>query len=776
MEHALLVLEYDAVCKKLAGYCETALGALQAGQMKPAFDARAVWSLLDLTESAYALLGVAVPTSLGPVRDLRRQVMLAAKGSVLGGSEIYQAAESLAAMRAFRSFLFARREDYPLLWGIAQGLADAKAIEERIFESLEPDGEVKDTASATLAGLRRKLVSLQARIVEKIQSYCTGKTREYLTDPIYTVRDGRYVVPLSASHRGKIKGIVHGTSGTGQTIFIEPEDVLQLSNVLREAESAEREEVMRILADLSSRIGSIALAFEQGIEAAGQLDFILAKAKMGYAEDGVLPLRAQKPSVEIVNGRHPLLDRASVVPLSVSVGYDFNGLLITGPNTGGKTVAIKTIGLLVLMAQSGLMPPANGMRLGPFTQLWADIGDEQSIQQSLSTFSGHIRNISEALNGVKPGALVLFDELGAGTDPAEGAVLAKAILEEFHAAGALIIASSHYGELKAFAYNTSGFQNAAMEFDAKSLRPTYRLLMGAPGASHALKIAERYGMPRRLIEKAREGLSSEQQDIARMMEQLEQSQRQARIAQGEADRRAAELKKLEAKAEKKLAEAEEIRKTVYAKATDQIESVLRDIRREAMQVFDDLKKSADPKTLEASRSRLKNLQEVGDELASQFEMKRLTKALVPELAKGMTVRVEGYTQIGTVLGEAKNGLVPVQMGPLKLTVPIEDVSLTQEKPAEKKRMPNVSLSRALNAASEIHLRQLRAEEALQQLEKFIDDAVLANIPSVRIVHGKGEGILRKVVQDYLKRHPSVKSLRDADPAEGGQGVTIAVLR
>lgn len=775
MQHALQVLEYDAIRRKLAEHCETALARQHAAGMDPLFEPEAVWSLLDLTESAYRLLGAAVPPSLGPVRDLRKQVIHAAKGSVLGGQEIYQAADSLAAMRAFRSFINTRREDYPLLWNIAEGLADAKAVEERIFDSLEPDGEVKDSASATLAGLRRKMIATQSRIIERIQSYCTGKTREYLTDPIYTTRDGRYVIPLSANHRGKIKGIVHDTSGTGQTIFIEPEDVLQLGNTLREVESAEREEVMRILADLSARLGSVALAFEQGVEAAGELDFILAKVKMGYADDGILPLRANKPCADITSGRHPLLDKTKVVPLTVTVGYEFNGLLITGPNTGGKTVAIKTIGLLVLMAQSGLMPPANGMRLGPFSQIWADIGDEQSIQQSLSTFSGHIRNISEALNGVKAGALVLFDELGAGTDPAEGAALAKAILEEFHSAGALLVASSHYGELKAFAYNTPGFQNAAMEFDAKSLRPTYRLLMGAPGASHALKIAERYGMPKHLVELAREGLSSEQQDIALMMEKLELSQRQARIAQGDADRRISELKKLEDKAEKKLAEAEEIRKTVYSKATDQIESVLRDIRREAMQVFDDVKKSADPKAMEAARSHLKGLQEIGDELASQFETTRTKKEKPVELSKGMTVRVEGYTQIGTTLGDPKDGLILVQMGPLKLNVPVDDVSITQDKIGEKKRKPNVSLNRAMHATSEIHLRQMRAEEALQLLEKFIDDAVLAGIPSVRIVHGKGEGILRKIAQDYLRRHRSVKSFRDADPAEGGQGVTIAVF-
>jgi DNA mismatch repair protein MutS2 len=776
MHHALQVLEYDAVRQRLAEHCETVLGTRLCEQMVPLFEAEAVWSRLDLTESAYKLLGAHVPPSLGPIRDHRKAVFRAAKGSVLGGQEIFEAADTLAAMRAFRSFLAPRKEEYALLWNYAQSLPDCKVIEERIFDSVDPDGQVKDSASTALASLRRKMVNVQSRVIERIQSYCTGKTREYLTDPIYTMRDGRYVVPLSASHRGKIKGIVHDTSATGQTIFIEPDDVLQLGNALREAEAAEREEVLRILADLSAKLGSVARLFEEGVEAAGDLDFILAKAKMGYADNGIIPQRATTPCLELREGRHPLLDRDKVVPLSITVGYEFNGLLITGPNTGGKTVAIKTVGLLVLMTQSGLMPPALSMRLGPMTQIWADIGDEQSIQQSLSTFSGHIHNIAEALSGIKEGALVLFDELGAGTDPAEGAALAKAILEEFFTKGARIIASTHYGELKAFAYNTEGFQNAAMEFDAKSLRPTYRLLMGAPGASHALKIAERYGMPKTLVEKAREGLSSEQQDIAIMMEKLEQSQRQARIAQGDADRRIAELRKLEAKAEKKLSEAEEIRRTVHSKATDQIEGALREIRREAFDVFEDLKKSVDSKTLEQARNRLKGIQSTGDELADQFTVTRSKQTKEATLEKGMTVKVEGYTQVGTVLSDPKNDSVLVQMGPLRLTVPVVDVHPAQTVHDPKKRSPNIGLNKALSATTEIQLRHMRAEDAIRDLEKFLDDAVLAGLSSVRIVHGKGGGVLRKITQDMLRKYPHVSRYRDGEEGEGGQGVTIAFFK
>jgi DNA mismatch repair protein MutS2 len=776
MEHALQVLEFDAVRARLRAHCETSMGEDLASKLLPSFDAPTVWRDLELTDCAYKLLANHVPPSLGPVRDLRKSVFRAAKGSVLGGVEIFEAGEALGAMRAFRSFLSARRPEFDLLWVHAECLPDAKALEEKIAASLEPDGEVKDSASSALAGLRRRKVSAQARVIERIQSYCTGKSREYLSDPIYTVRDGRYVVPLQANHRNKIKGIVHDTSGTGQTIFIEPEDVLQLGNALKEVEAAEREEVLRILAELSAKLGAVARSFEDGVEASGYLDYVISKARLGYADDGAMPDKAKGHSIEFTDGRHPLLDRKTVVPLTITVGYDYNGLLITGPNTGGKTVAIKTVGVLVLMAQSGLMLPARSARLGPFTQVWADIGDEQSIQQSLSTFSGHIRNISNALHGMKEGALVLFDELGAGTDPAEGAALAKAILTTLKDKGARIVASTHYGELKAYAYNTEGFQNAAMEFDVKSLRPTYRLILGAPGASHALKIAERYGMPRELVELAREGLSEEQQDVQIMMEKLELSQRQARIAQGDADRRTADLRKLETQANKKLAEAEEVRRTVYSKATDSIEATLREIRLEAATIFDELKKSVDPRALEAARNKLKSLQILGEEFAGEFEVERPKQESAAPIAKGLSVRVEGYTQIGTILADPKGDSVLVQMGPLKITVPVGDVRPTKDLGTPKKAKPNLGLQRAMTASTEIHLREQRAEEAMRTLEKFIDDAVLGGLSSVRIVHGKGEGILRKLTHEFLKKHPDVSKYRDADPAEGGQGVTIATFR
>jgi DNA mismatch repair protein MutS2 len=683
-------------------------------------------------------------------------------------------------MRMFRTFLQPLRESMPILFPYAEALPEHRKVEDQLVESLEPDGSVRDAASAQLSTLRQRKKSAASRIIERVQAYTTGRTRELLSDPIYTVRDGRYVIPLKAENRGKIRGIVHDTSASGQTIYLEPADVLDLGNALREVEAAERAEEQRILTALSGKVGGVAPDILGGLEAAAQLDMHFAKARLGYEMKGSLPNRVEGSAfIQVQGGRHPLLDPEIAVPLDLAVGKG-SSVLITGPNTGGKTVSIKTVGLFVLMAQTGMLPPAIDIRLAPFTQVWADIGDEQSLQQSLSTFSGHIRNISAALTGLKDGALVLLDEIGAGTDPAEGAALATAILRDMSSRGAAILASTHYGELKAFAYNTPGFVNAAMEFDPKSLRPTYRLIMGAPGASHALRIAERYGIPPEIVEHAREGLGDQAQDVARMMERLEQAQRQARIAQGEADRRTQELRRAEQRAARKLEEADEIRKTANSKANEVIEAALREIRLEASRLFDELKKApVDPRVQERVRKGLRELDEVGRDFAAEFvpKPKRAAGAAVGALRKGATVRLEGYTQVGTLLEDPRDDSVQVQLGPLKMTVPVHRLHPV-DKPSGTLVKPraNIRLQKAISATTEIMLINKRAEDATRELERFVDDAMLAGIPSVRIVHGKGEGILRKVTHEFLKGHPGVANFRDGEPAEGGAGVTIATFQ
>ncbi len=777
--HSLQVLEYDAIKERLQRHCETALGAELAGDLKPAFDAASTWNLLALTGEAHDALAKHQVPSLGAIRDVRQALKVASKGGVIGGQELFQIADSLMAMRNFKTFLAARRLDMPKLSPYGENLPEARRLEEQLFDSLESDGTLKDGASPALATLRQKKKNTTARIQERIQSYTSGKTRELLSDPIYTVRDGRYVIPLKAENRGKIRGIVHDTSSSGQTIFVEPEDVLQLGNSLREVQAGERAEEQKILGQLSAKVGTVATEAIGGIEVSAKLDLVFSKARLAFQMKGTMPVPQGEHWIQIQGGKHPLLNPETTVPLDLAVGIG-SSVLITGPNTGGKTVAIKTVGLFVLMAQSGMLPPALDIRLGPFTQVWADIGDEQSLEQSLSTFSGHIKNIAEAMRFFKRGALVLLDEVGAGTDPAEGAVLAQSILQELSERGGAILASTHYGELKAFAYSTSGFQNAAMEFDQKNFRPTYRLLMGSPGASQALRIAERYGIPKKIVERAREGLGVQALDMATMMEQLEQSQRQARIAQGDADRRSEELRKAEQRASRKLAEAEEIRKNAHSKAHEIIEAALREIRLEATRVFEDLKKAPhDQKSLQTAREQLKQLQEVGQEFADEFlpRQKKAGVANAGAFSKGMSVKIDGYSQVGTLVEAAKGNSATVQMGPIKITVPISQLTpVAPSASAGLKPRASVGLQKALHATTELHLRHMRAEEALRDLEKFIDDALLAGLPNVRIIHGKGEGILRKVTQEFLRKHSGVAAFRDGEPAEGGSGATVVTFR
>lgn len=775
MSHAAGVLEFAAILSRLAAHCETDLAMKEAERIVPHWDADTVWNELDRTRQAYELISNDAPPSLAAGKPLRDALNRAGKGGVLGGLELVQIGEALSAMRSTRQFLNPKRETFPALWLHADPMPELPQIEHKLLDSLESGGDVRESASPALATLRNRRRGAQSRLVEKVQSYTSGKTRDLLSDPIYTVRDGRYVIPVKSEYRARVKGIVHDTSASGQTVFIEPEDVLAIANQIREIEAAERDEIMRILAKLSSQVGEHAREIQDGLEQIVYLDLLYAKARLAFEMKGSLPVSGgAAPGLSLEGARHPLLEQDRVVALDIRVGFEHKGLLITGPNTGGKTVAIKCVGLCVLMAQSGLYLPARMARLSPFSQVWADIGDEQSLQQSLSTFSGHIKNIAAAIKGLRRGALVLFDEIGAGTDPAEGAALAKAILLHLVDNGAVVLASTHYGELKAFAYETEGFQNAAMEFDAKTLRPTYRLIMGAPGASHALKIAERYGIPAPIVEQATGSLSEAHQDVGRMFEKLESAQKQARVAQGEADRRLNELREKEKVANRKLDEADEIRRTVHAKANAEIEAVLREVRLQAQDVFDELKKHVDEKALQAAREKLKEIQRKGEDRAKPFQTTEIRKTEGAKIEKGSAVRVDGYSQDAVVMDDPKDGKALVQVGVLKMTVPLAKLTLVPPKPVATKTS-SMRLARAQSATMEIHLRAMRAEDAEEQLVKFLDEAVLAGLHQVRIVHGKGEGVLRKLTHDLLRRYRDVKSFRDGEPGEGGHGVTIAIF-
>ncbi len=773
--HAFRVLEFQSILERLAGFCETGIGATWALDLKPAFDLPSVARLQGETADADEVYNKLSPPGFQGVQDDRGELKRASKGGVLDGRELYRTGCALRTGRAWKQLLGGQSDVFPHLAPRADAITEDRKLEEKILDAVQSDGSIPDSASTRLAELRAKKKQTGIRIQERLQQYLSGKTRDLLSDPIFTVRDGRYVLPLKAENRGKIRGIVHDTSASGQTIYLEPEDVLQLGNSLRETQGAERTEENRILGELSKYVGSNYEMLVANLDILAELDLIFAKAKLGHSMKGVLPKLIGTASIKVDGGRHPLLDPDKVVPLDLSLATKAN-VLITGPNTGGKTVAIKAIGLFVLMAQCGMMVPAREVELGPFTQVWADIGDEQSLQQSLSTFSGHIKNIAEALKWAKPGALALFDELGAGTDPAEGAALAAAILKTLDSRGVAILASTHYGELKAFALKNESFVNAAMEFDGKTLRPTYRLLMGAIGASHALKIAERYGIKTEVVEEAKVNLGDQHLELADMMQRLETAQKLARVAQSEADRRADEIRVTEQRLAKKLKEAEDSAKRANERASEAIESGLRELRLEAADIFEQLKKAPQSPTANANvREKLALVQEKGNRLARNFKQPpRHSEKPAPRLILGDSVRMSGLAQTGIVMAvEGKD--VTVQMGAMRMTVLAHRLEKVVA-PMREARQNKLSFQKSLHTSTELHLRHMRAEEAIQELDKFIDDAVLAGHSQVRIVHGKGEGVLRKITQETLKKHAHVRDHRDGEATEGGQGVTIAVLK
>ena len=774
---ALRILEFQTIRDRLVLCCQTEMGRVVGESIMPEFEEAPVWTLIEQTLEAFELLGVSPPPSLNGVWDVRNAVKLAQKGSQLDGEPLYRTGTALAATQAFKTYLETIQTKHLSRFG--EGLLPDAKLEGELLYSLDSDGSVLDQASLHLAEIRGKKRGAQQKILQRIQAYTTGKFRDYLSDPIYTMRDGRYVIPLKADHKGKIKGIVHDTSSTGSTVFLEPEDVLNAANAARLLEAQEKEEEKRILKMLSEKVGKIAPDIISSVTQLGELDLIFGKARLGSEMRAGVPEKVTGHYIEIKGGRHPLIEREKVVPLDIELGAG-KSVVITGPNTGGKTVAIKAVGLFVAMLQCGMLPPAYHCKFGHFSQIWADIGDEQSLEQSLSTFSAHLKNIASALNNLKSGALILLDEVGAGTDPAEGAALARAFLLEFHEHNATVLASTHYGELKAFAFSTEGFRNASMEFDSKTLKPTYRLILGAAGASQALKIAERYGIDRRIVARAEEGLSEQHKDMTDMLQNLEGAQKQARNAQSEADRRTAELITLEAKANQKLKEAEDMRKRANERAHDAIESTLRDIRIQADDIIEGLKKQGTkPESIQRARLDLKALDDLGKGVSSKFRAKdKLLESTEKHVfKKGDNVQVLGMQQNGVLLEDAIGPEVMVQLGALKMKINVRKLLPTNVKPvAERSTRSRDSLNRTMNARTEITLRNMRAEDAIRELESFIDESLLGNVPWVRIVHGKGEGILRQITQEFLKKHREVKSFRDGDATEGGQGVTVVTFR
>jgi len=779
----LIRLEYHKVKEQLAAHAWSPLGKERVMDLEPVDDIDTILRWQAGTSEGRELLRLDPVAEISGWRDIRPQLQRAGRGALLEPEELAAVADTLAAGRVIKKFLQERRERYPILSELGLSIASLPDLEKKIRQAVLPGGEITDGASPKLAKVRRQLLNVQAQIKEHLEHVIRSPDyQKYLQDPIVTVREGRYVVPVKVEYRSQVPGIVHDQSASGATLFIEPMTVVDKNNELRRLIIAERQEILRILTKLSAEVAKNAEVLKVSLDALGELDFIMAKARYSQKLNAWAPKLEGEANLNIRQGRHPLL-QGEVVPVDLRLGEDFDTLIITGPNTGGKTVALKTAGILVLMAQSGLhLPAEEGSKLGVFRQVFTDIGDEQSIEQSLSTFSSHMVNIVEIIGKAGRDSLVLLDELGAGTDPVEGAALAQSILEKLHSSGAKTIATTHYSELKNFAYMRERVENASVEFDAVTLRPTYRLLIGRPGRSNAFEIALRLGLPAELVERAREFLTSEQVQVNDLMLSLERAQQEAEARHKEAVELADKARALKEKYEKMELDLAQKRESILAKAGEEARSLVKAARLEAESTIKELRAKL---AQEAARARESAIQEAREKFA---KLQKKVSNAVPEkviegqapgtLQSGEEVFLPKFNQRGFVLSPpGPDGEVYVQVGIIKISVPLKELRRVEKAgPAGGQiEVAGLALNKAREISPELDLRGLYADDALLEVEKYLDDAYLAGLSKVRLIHGKGTGSLRAAIHKHLHGHRRVKSFRLGEQGEGGLGVTVVEL-
>ncbi len=789
----LNVLEYPKILERLAGHCDFSASAELARALEPTASAELARAWLAETTEARKLLSIQ-DVGVGGAHDIRPSVELAARGGVLDPRALLDVKSTLISCRDLKKTFERKQAEYPRLFEVALGLPDTFGLVDAISRVLSERGEILDSASPKLADLRRSLKVAQDRLMSRLQRYLTdSKTAAMLQEPIITQRDGRYVIPLRAEFKGKIKSVIHDQSSSGATLFIEPLPVVEANNEIRELQLAERDEERRILAEVSALVGARAAELKHGIENLAYLDFIFAKAK--YAEElkasePILHEQAEKNGrqpklkIELRRARHPLLNPETVVPIDVDPPEGTRAIVITGPNTGGKTVSLKTVGLLALMAQSGLHIPAqSGSALPCFRAVYADIGDEQSIEQSLSTFSGHIANIIRILKEIDARSLTILDELGAGTDPQEGAALARAILAHLLEVGATTLVATHYPELKAFAHNAEGVVNASLEFDVQTLRPTYKFAIGLPGRSNALLIAQKLGLPRSIIEAAKAEINPLDLRADKLLDDIRKERNRTSREREKLEKSRAKLEEQSRELQKRLDHIEDERRETLAKARAEGELEVAVLKKNIESLKARLKKAAQPlQAIQAVEKKMEEMAEkaeapverqnpsAGGQEAAGGEFRLGEKALVTSLnAEGVIIALseaEAEVQIGTLRARAK-------LSDLRKRQTVEEKSAKpQAAPASSASFRPVSASPGM----EVDLRGLMADDALDKLERYLEQAYLAGLPFVRIIHGKGTGRLRQAVREALRGHEYVRSFEEGGDKEGGEGVTVAKLK
>ncbi|KOS67723.1 recombination and DNA strand exchange inhibitor protein [Lysinibacillus contaminans] len=785
-ERALKTLEYDKVRLQVAKHCTSSIGKSAIDELVPQTDFEKVVQLLDEMDEGLSILRVKGNVPLGGIFDVRPAARRAQIGGMLSAMELMEVSSTIRASRILRNFIediqteaaieiplfIEKKETMPVLTG----------LQHEINNCIDDNGGVLDSASQTLRSIRQSLRSEEAKVRSKLESLTRGSNAsKMLSDAIVTIRNDRYVIPVKQEYRYHYGGIVHDQSSSGQTLFIEPDAVVQANNEIHRLKMKEQAEIERILLALSAMVEEVAPDLFNLVKILGEIDVILAKGKYGQANKCTKPKINKDGYIRLVRARHPLLPIETAVPNDIEFGKDITAVVITGPNTGGKTVALKTVGLCTLMAQAGLPVPAlDGSELAVFEQVFTDIGDEQSIEQSLSTFSSHMVNIVDILQKFDHESLVLFDELGAGTDPQEGAALAISILDEVHGKGARVMATTHYPELKAYGYNRPGVTNASVEFDIETLSPTYRLLIGVPGRSNAFEISSRLGLPESIIDRAKNFTGTDRHEVESMIASLEESRRQS---EDDAERSHALLLESEALREElqnKLQAYDERKEALEKKAKEKARKIVDEAKSEAESIIAELRemrKNANQVVKEHELIEARKRLEEAAPLENNKVLKKAAqvKARTQNLVVGDEVKVLSYGQRGTLLEKISDTEWVVQMGILKMKIADSDLEYIKPEKEPVRRVAGVK-NRDSHVKLELDLRGERYEDALIRTEKYIDDALLANYGRVSIIHGVGTGALRQGIQSYLKKHKRVKSFRFGEAGEGGFGVTVVELK
>lgn len=785
MEKEFTTLEFDKVLAALAEHAISPAAKELCLSLSPAETREDAEKALGQTASAEKLLLNFGAPSFGSLKDVTGACARAQNGAQLAPSELLAAANVLKLTERLKKFLDEHLDENDALSEDRYSLVPNNYLADKILSSFVGEDEVADGASPALREIRRKQAQARNKIKSSLDSLVRSQqTQKYLQENIVTQRNGRYVIPVKAEYRSEIAGLVHDTSSSGATLFIEPMSVVNANNELSELDAKERAEIDRILSALSSEVGDYAETISEDFRTARFFDFCFAKARYAAALRAVRPELNENGVIQAEKARHPLISKDKCVPIDIALGDKYSALIVTGPNTGGKTVSLKTTGLLCLMAKSGLFVPCRDeAKIGFFDRVFADIGDEQSIEQSLSTFSAHMANISSILTQITPNSLVLMDELGSGTDPVEGAALAIAIIEQMQATGARIMCTTHYAELKLYALQTPDVENASCEFDVATLKPTYRLIIGIPGKSNAFAIASMLGISEDIINNAKFHLDNESVKVERVLADLEISKKTAQFGIERAEhirqKAADELKKAREERERILADAEKDAQKSRQKALDMIESA----RREALVVTDELdrlrkeKERADfKKNIEATRAATEDrLDKLEEKIETRPKEKK--KPLERPLKVGDSVRVYSMNKEGEVLEEPKNGKVMLQIGSVKMRFPLEDLEIIKPKqPKQQQTTLDIESRATRRAVSELDLRGVTVMEAERMVDEYIDECSLSGLKVVSVIHGKGTGALRAAVQQRLKRNKLVESYRLGTFGEGESGVTIVTLK